>query len=78
MATKQKAQHYQVKVTNTAVRGVNNVVFYVDTIFVQTTKDGPWLPSGYQVRIKHYNKNQPFPFDHYPTNDELAKLWRWR
>jgi hypothetical protein len=78
MATKQQRPHVQIKTVNTAVRGVNNVVFYVDTLSIQTEKNGAWLPHGYQVRIKHYNNNKPFPFDHYPENEELAKLWRWR
>lgn len=77
MAT--KAQKAQTKVTNTAVRNAGNVVFYVDTLmFNDGTKNGAWVPGGYQVRIKHYNNNKPFPLDHIPSQDELAKLWRWR
>lgn len=66
------------RVTNTAVRNINNVVFYVETLQYQDQKTHVWLPSGYQIRVKHYNQNKPFPYDHIPTNEELMKLWRWR
>jgi hypothetical protein len=74
-----KTQKPQTKVMMTVPRAIGNVVFYVDHIGTQTKETGVWNVTSYMVRVKHYNNNKPaFPFDHHPSNEELARLWRWR
>ena len=64
------------KVVNTLVRGVGNVVFYVQEI-QKAGKDNVWNDAGFIVRVKHCRDGNAYPFDHCPTDDELKKLWRW-
>jgi len=64
-----------IRVIDKQVRGIVNIVFYVEHMEKQT-KDGVWHDAGWVVRVKHGSRD-PFNFDHCPTNDELKKLWRW-
>jgi hypothetical protein len=58
-------------------RGVGNVVFYVEQVQKQA-KNEKWNDPEWMVRVKHYNKDSPFQFDHCPSDEELKKLWRWQ
>ena len=64
------------KIVNTSVRGVGNVVFYVQEIQKQS-KDGKWNNAGFIARVKHSRDGNAFPFDNCPTNEELKKIWHW-
>ena len=63
-----------IKVIDRQVRGIINVVFYVEHIFTKSKDE--WNDSGWFVTIKN-RSHDPFHFDHCPTNSELAKLWAW-
>jgi hypothetical protein len=66
------------RIVNQAVRGVGNVVYYVQRI-EKLGKDTKYHDGGFAVHIKNVNRDKnPFPFDHCPSDEELRKLWSWR
>ena len=64
------------RVIDKQIRGVVNVVFYVQHVEKKSKEHG-WQDAGWFVNVKHYNREAPFHFDHCPSQDELKKLWRW-
>lgn len=64
------------KVTSTAVRGINNFIFYVDTVEKrekEKDKNSKWVPAGFQIRVKGYRMN-PYIVENWPTNEDLLHI----